>query len=56
MNELDKNIGVTPCKYCGGFSDRWFVGGYACKQCFDLLHTFTGSLEEKEDQMELSQK
>lgn len=49
--EKDRHIGVAPCKYCGAVSDRWFVSGFACKQCFDLLHTFKGTLGDKERQL-----
>lgn len=47
---LDKLIGVEPCKYCGGTSDRWFVEGFACKDCFELFH----SLREIETKAELN--
>lgn len=36
----DSLIGVTPCQFCGGVSDRWMATGFSCKPCFDFLHDF----------------
>lgn len=43
----DDLIGVRPCMFCGGTSDRWFAYGHTCKKCFEELHEFKGTIEEK---------